>query len=550
VARHRLGRILGHVAILSSLFGAFAVAAPVAPDARLRPPATASAPRPVHVLFDSITVDHPQFSPNADGKLDSILVVYVLEDSTRVTIAVTPADADTPRRELRRDIKQYTNIRQRVTWNGQIGGVVVADGEYRLRFEGVRLRDGTVITNDRIVQVDNAAPVPVIESIEPPIFTPGVGGATSALRTRIRVTGANLGDALKATLQAPVPLALRLVDSFMGDGVYTLACDSCATPATRVPDGAYDLVVVASDPAGNQTQVTGRVDKDILGPAMRTVHPSAAEEFHLQHADSLTGRAWDRHGVAQVDLRIVSGPDTLLQHLPGSTAGADTLRFRANLATALAAEGRYALTFFGRDTHGVVDTLQHVLVVDRTPPPRPLLSPRPAPTWKLQQIDLNVAVDSAATSELIRSGGAADAESLTVRKHIMPVVVLLEPGVNHLRFEALDLAGNVSTAETVTVRWETSVGPAIPEHFRAGNSFQISAGDQPANGIEVHIYATDGTLVHRHVDKRHLLVYTIAWDLENPSGRQVRNGAYLVQVLLHKADGRTERWRQMIAVLE
>jgi hypothetical protein len=251
-----------------------------------------------------------------------------------------------------------------------------------------------------------------------------------------------------------------------------------------------------------------------------------------------------------VGLKIRSGSDSLTQGLPGSTAGRDTLHFRVDVATALANEGRYRLTFFGRDTYGVVDTLKRVMVVDRTPPPRPQLSPRPAPEWKLEQIALTVAVDSSATHKLVRTGGAAAPESLTVRGLRVAVVVLLSPGANHLRFEGIDLAGNVSAPETVTVRWETSLGPAIPEHFRAGNSFQISAGSTPGRSAEVLVYATDGTLVQRFKSDQSRLVYTFRWNLTNPSGRQVRNGAYLVQVLLQRDDGRTERWRKLIAVLE
>lgn len=559
MARHRPERILGGVAFLvlplalllripGPSAGAPSELLAALPAGTL--PEVAGNPRPAVILFDSIQVSYPQFSPNADGVKDAVDVAFVLRASAEVTIAVTPALLESPRRELVSADTLFANLRQRVTWDGRIDNLVVADGEYWLRFTGTTLTGHTPVANMRSLWVDTSAPVPQITSIEPPIYTPGVQNASNVLRVRVHVSGANLGDSLQVSLRTAKPLALRLVDAFLGDGDYQAKCDSCATPRTRVPDGIHDIQVRASDPAGNEAEVTGQVDKDIVGPSMRVTYPSTASEIHVQAADSLRGTAWDRHGVRQVQLEIMSPADTLVQLLSGSTAGGDTLRFTTDLASPLAAEGRYQLHFFGTDTHGVADTLDRVMVVDRTSPPQPRLSPRPGPVYKLQQLNVSVVVDSAGTYKLVRSGGATDPESLTVRSGRMTVAVLLDPGANHLKFEGIDRAGNVSPPETLTVRWETSIGPSFPEHFKSGNEIQVSAGSVPGRGCEVHLYATDGTLVQRFESHESKYVYTFEWDLTNPSGRRVRNGAYLMQVLLYTGGGSTERWRKLIAVLE
>jgi hypothetical protein len=100
------------------------------------------------------------------------------------------------------------------------------------------------------------------------------------------------------------------------------------------------------------------------------------------------------------------------------------------------------------------------------------------------------------------------------------------------------------------VAWETGRGLAVPERFHAGNSIQVHTGDQPGNGVELRIFATDGSLVQRFEDPSSKRVYEFVWDLRNPDGRRVKNGAYLLQARLRNADGSEERWRELIAILE
>ena len=300
-------------------------------------------------------------------------------------------------------------------------GAVVPDGDYRLRFTGVALTDDTPVANERLVRVDTTPPVPQILAIEPPVFTPEMDSASTVLRVRIRVTGASLGDSLAASLRTTKPLALRLVDDFVGDGDYVAKCDSCATPRTRVPDGTYDIQVTGSDRAGNEAQATAQVDKDIVGPSMRLAHPSTAAEIHVQHADSLVGTAWDRHGVARVDLEIASVADTLsrlARRLRRSSASRDLSSERRSAVVTASSRvptrksGTATASTPGAATEGGIGVRSRSAAADRTGPEASMLAARrPEGAARASASRSNEEAVRAGPASLRTSAGAGSAAS-------------------------------------------------------------------------------------------------------------------------------------------
>jgi hypothetical protein len=274
----------------------------------------------------------------------------------------------------------------------------------------------------------------------------------------------------------------------------------------------------------------------------------------VRNADSLTGRASDRHRVPVVQLRGFSQPESAYVAVPIRIGVPDTTTFFSiDFRTQLASEGQYKFVLRAKDTYGVRDSVVFTYDVDRTAPPKPQLTPRPGPVSKESPITVVAVTDSTAV-DILRTGGSAPPESLTVHRSgdgfQAEFKVTLAPGANHLAFRARDLTHNVSLPETTTVVFETSQGMSAPERFAASNTIQLHAGGTLANGAEVRIYATDGTLVRHLESSAPLLVYSFEWDLRTNKGELVKNGAYLVVGVVHEAGGGDSRYRKLIAVLE
>jgi hypothetical protein len=194
--------------------------------------------------------------------------------------------------------------------------------------------------------------------------------------------------------------------------------------------------------------------------------------------------------------------------------------------------------------------LAAILDVDRTAPPRPVLRPRPGPVSQLEVLRAVLAVDTLSTHSVRRSGGARPDTTLIVRgRPELRFEVRLRPGANSIAFTGLDRAGNASAPETLTVRWEDSFGLAVPERFAPGNTIQVSSGNERASGVDIRIFALDGTLVQRFQSSASTTVYSFTWDLRTQEGRRVKNGAYLVRAQLWR-DDRADTLSRLIAVLE
>jgi hypothetical protein len=147
------------------------------------------------------------------------------------------------------------------------------------------------------------------------------------------------------------------------------------------------------------------------------------------------------------------------------------------------------------------------------------------------------------------SGGAESPDTLFAVNPTIHFNRVLNPGPNQLRFEGIDLAGNVSLPTVSTVTWETGAGVAAPERFSAGQSIEVNVGGTPAQGVFVRVLAMDGSLVRTFEDSSSKPHYAFAWDLRTPEGQSVRNGAYLVLARVRFTNGSEELYRTMIAVV-
>lgn len=552
---HRLRRILA--------VGALACALGSPAPLRLAAFAVAASPPQPTVQFDSIAVDFPHFSPNGDRRRDVVTVSYYLSQSTYVKIYVHAVGVPDTLAILANNTIPVRG-RQTANWTGKTAqGMTLPDADYVLEFTGMTSPDSVPLHNQRTVTIDTAAPSVAILEFIPPVYTPTLPATPANLRVKVRAGQSFFGDSLIVVAKKRIgtqiqEFRLRLLGNFAGDGDYTAQCDSCAKAST-FPDSTYQVEARLIDAAANADTARGHFDKDIQGPTTQVFHPqppqgSSSYNFLVQYADSVRGTATDRHGVRRVAVHITpQGGSTDSLVAARRPAGSDTLTygFQVDLSGPLAAEGNYTVVLIPEDNYGVAEGFTPLkYTVDRTAPPKPNLAPRPGPVSKTEQIHVALTVDSTATARVVRSGGANPSQSQNVALHTMSFEVTLLPGANHLAFTAFDGVGNASPPETTTVAWEPTEGMAVPERFHAGNSIQLHAGNDRARGAEVHIYATDGSLVQKFESTAAQFVYSFTWNLDTPDGRHTKNGAYLVQAIIHHGDGSDERFVKLIAVLE
>jgi flagellar hook assembly protein FlgD len=504
--------------------------------------------------FDSLVVTPLRFSPNGDGVQDTITVSYVLFESTTVDVVVRPAASSTVLDSLLTATLQAPG-RHRVQWDGRdAAGSVQADGDYTMYFAGVTRR-GAPLANDRRMRLDNTAPQVQILAIDPDVLigSPPAGG----VRMRVRVTQSEIGDSLRAVVVPPVPAGvdsvLKSESAFVGDGEYIVTLPKSS--AERFAEGRRKLRARVTDRAGNRSTAVDSFDIEVRGPTITILHPSNLNPIAVQTADSLTGRVFDRNGLASLRMRLESATDTLLVDVPlrAPVAPDSASRFHIDLSTAAAAEGRYGLRLVARDALALPDSVVRILEVDRTDPnPLAFESPPPAVTSSAV-VTLRVVVDST-MSRVTRTGGAAVPQEQSVGGATrLNFDVSLNAGENQLRFTAFDRAGNASMALVATVTWTPAAGIRAPDRFRAGDAVQVDVGSTIAAAVELRIYDMAGNLVRKlePFPSPPALVHTLTWDLRNGDQVRVHNGAYLLQARIRPVGGGAEQRAQTaIAVVE
>ncbi|MFQ5600436.1 MAG: hypothetical protein ACE5G2_07775 [Candidatus Krumholzibacteriia bacterium] len=539
------------------LIGGFVLLAPQGEPVRASHPWRL---QPVRVLFDSIVVVTPHFSPNADSLLDEAELRYALTESTHVFVYVSPEGFADTTAVLQDSVPNPRLSAIQVFWDGRDrSGAVAPEGDYTVTFSGSTLATGRTLFNTRTVRLDVTPPLVQVLEIDPRPFTPALPGSLTTIQIWIGVT--QQSNAVTDTVGVEllyVPsdasldtIPLEPVDRFSGDGKYKFVCgEGCADVP---PDGMLRIEAFGFDPAGNMTTAVDSVDKNIEGPDVVIEHPSQEGTIApgIQFADSLVGTATDRQTIVSVTMRLGSPPDTTRFDLePRDGAPGTIFRFFTDISDLLASEGEYPIVVRAYDEDGVADQDSIEVTVDRTPPPAPVPSPSLPDVVKSELLQVVVLVDETDT-ESVLFGGGAEPDSLAAANSAQVVETReLLPGPNDLVFVAIDKAGNASDTTRATVVWEPSGGVAAPEHFRAGNEIQVQVGDAEADGVVLRILALDGALVRRFEDAERKLVYRFAWDLRTQEGRPVKNGAYLVVARVRDTDGGARRLRKMIAVIE
>jgi hypothetical protein len=190
------------------------------------------------------------FSPNDDGRADTVVFALRLRRTDDVTVSIVTRDGSQIQ-TLADDLAVRRGRRYRFRWDGRTAdGRVAPDGEYHVRVS--LRRQGRVVTSGRKVFLDTTAPRPVVGYVRPTVITPGAhgraGGAT------LRYSGPKRSPELfvyRTDLPRPRLVARQVAASGTGvlhwDGrvglgsVHRLAAAGTYLVAVRVRDAAGNL---------------------------------------------------------------------------------------------------------------------------------------------------------------------------------------------------------------------------------------------------------------------------------------------------------------------
>lgn len=210
---------------------------------------------PVRVALDTretpvyVSTGRSAFSPNDDGRFDTIEILPVLEDRSgvdRFVLEILDKDGDAVAA-----IRAGGEPDASYTWDGRgTGGGVVPDGEYRIRL-AVDYRHGNrpVATGGTFV-VDTQPPQIYELAAGDSIFSPNGDGAGDTIAIRQSSTTEERWTA--AIVDVTGRRRLRSWD--LSGALTSLEWDGTDDDGALVPDGRYRYRVAATDAAGNSAE--------------------------------------------------------------------------------------------------------------------------------------------------------------------------------------------------------------------------------------------------------------------------------------------------------
>lgn len=203
--------------------------------------------------------DH--FSPNGDGREDTVDLRFDLPEDDRVTVEIVDETGE-PVRELADDVPRGADrggVRwtgpgertARLTWDGRTdAGRAAPDGVYRMR---VTLREeGRLLTAPRELRLDTTAPRPRIVEVSPPTIVPTLDADEPRGRVRIRLERGHDPEPVFQVYRTDAGEP-RLMRTFKGPRFRKTAIwDGRDESGEPVPDGVYAFRVTVQDAAGNE----------------------------------------------------------------------------------------------------------------------------------------------------------------------------------------------------------------------------------------------------------------------------------------------------------
>ncbi|MFC4361709.1 Ig-like domain-containing protein [Simiduia curdlanivorans] len=261
------------------------------------------------------------------------------------------------------------------------------------------------------------------------------------------------------------------------------AGNSSWSTSYNLVEGDSTLSVTARDQAGNEsTPISMLFNVDSVKPTVSSVLPSGSVN---QQPNAITIAANDNGSGLSL-----SGSSVIVTRNNVSVAGQLTLT--GNTYSFVPAgsflEGSYQVAVQLADQRGNISNLQlFSFSLDLTPPPAPVINAFPAVT-SVNQYQFT-GVRQANTAILLNGNQVIASSSATAWSYTANLV----EGDNTLKFSAKDLAGNVSTETTATIRFDNTAPGMVPLTVNVNGSgttvgLNWAAYNEFVNGNDIDTY--------------------------------------------------------------
>ncbi|MFN3200297.1 MAG: Ig-like domain-containing protein [Bradymonadia bacterium] len=266
----------------------------------------------------------------------------------------------------------------------------------------------------------------------------------------------------------------------VGDIVADVGPEGFVARGVQLAEGANEIVVVATDQAGNQGTASVQVDVDITPPSIQIDTPEDGTLLQREAID-VSGR--------------VNGEDVVQVEVDGAAVevAADGTFTRELIPLE---EGRNIISAAATDGHGNVAVAQIAVIRDTSPATIRIETPKDGDVLTSTQVDVAGVCNDLITGVTVNEDdlrvwvNGVEAQVLN-RTFVLPDL-LLQRGPNVITVEAEDRTGNRSS-QSIRVRVDDQAGQRIVS--LSGNGQRVRVGDETERPLVVSLLDANGNPV-------------------------------------------------------
>lgn len=395
--------------------------------------------KPHTELIKTFSAQPTPFSPNGDGRRESLVVAFDVIQAVSLDLAVKRGSVVV--RRLLTQSPAVPGLRQ-VTWDGRDDAMTrLADGPYTVEIKATSTTDETHSqTEELMVLLDNTPPLFTLDPALQPYL------ASNAV-LRGSIADLTLTD-YQIYVEGPLPGNRRVL---LAEGSELLNKQALGTlEPMGLDDARYRIRVSARDEAENSLEyVSSEFELDSVAPVVALSNPTPGTFVSRVRPADIAGQVDDRN-LFSVDLKI--GGATAAT--PAVVGNPTTLSFTFDGAGV--ADGAYPIQLIGTDKAGNVGIANGAIHVDNTPPLAeisfpaanaaigtmvPVVGTASDANMEVWKLELGSGVGQSIDSLTVIARGTANVANAEMTK----LVGLPPDGPATLRLTVQDKGGNIST---------------------------------------------------------------------------------------------------------
>ncbi len=305
-------------------------------------------------LIGSLDMSRDIFSPNNDGKADSVDLTYALTEQCNVSLKVFNSTGAVVKNVVlgTMGVGTYNYV-----WDGRLdGGVAVPDGLYTISLRAVLTSNPDTVNEEKVtVTIDNTVPLIIISNLQNDIF----------LSTKVEIKG-DIKDLHMA--EYTVSYSGGAINETVEQGSQSVESHLFGI-LEDMPEGAYTLLATAKDLAENQASQSIRFNIDYTVPVVTLESPTDGEYFgnNKTAVDISGGVVEDNLKLYELRYGIGDPPGSILKS--GDSRPADGYTGRLNVETGSGViDGIYTISLAATDKAGSTGKSSVKIRIDNTPP--------------------------------------------------------------------------------------------------------------------------------------------------------------------------------------